>query len=191
MEKNLQQRLSEFAIQIGTDVKALIAVDNQIKAIIGNKEGTLDGLWPDATLMQAIRWTYDLAATSEIDDSANHENGTVAYSAAKIHALLTALKNDSDLKRKEAIDKLKSDIFGGIPAETLDTIKEIADYILSDQSAMQGLLSSISKRVSVDSVQEFTEAERTQGRANIGAQEALAIGNTNTDLVALYTTAKA
>ncbi len=59
-------------------------------------------------------------------------------------------------------------LINGAPG-TYDTLKEIADYIAADQTAATAIMESLAKRVRVDAAQNFTEGEKTQGRANIGA----------------------
>ncbi len=62
-------------------------------------------------------------------------------------------------------------LINGAPG-TYDTLKEIADYIAADQTAATAIMESLAKCVRVDVAQNFTEGEKTQGRANIGAASA-------------------
>lgn len=59
-------------------------------------------------------------------------------------------------------------LINGAPG-TYDTLKEIADYIASDQTAAAAIAADLAKRVRVDAPQSFSEVEKTQGRDNIGA----------------------
>ena len=120
--------------------------------------------------------------TALIDDTALAGTTTKTYSADHI---LTLLSN------------LKTDILGGIPDTTLETIKELADFV-ANSSVANGIVAQMANRVRVDATQSFTSAQQAQARTNIDAASAddLAtlttnIGNTDHDFVADYTTAKA
>lgn len=174
-DKTLEQRLSEFILALGADIKALSnkdAAQDTIMGALNDLSTTQKG-----SLVEAINNVLAIATTaaSVIDDGEGIE----------------AEKTYSKLAISTKLQELKAQILGDMPPETLDTIKEIADWITNDESVMAGIVNSIAKRVAVDSAQTFTDEEKAQGRQNIGAQEAAAIGDTNTDLVALYTTAKA
>lgn len=174
-DKTLEQRLAEFILALGIDIKHLKTNDTAIETKIGslaNLNTTQKG-----SIIGAINEVLALA-----DLGANVIDNTPGIKADKTY---------SQVVINELLNQLKQQLLGGIPAQAFDTIKEIADWIENDETAMAGFISSIAKRVAVDSAQTFTDAERLQGRANIGAQEAAAIGDTNTDLVALYVAAKA
>lgn len=74
------------------------------------------------------------------------------------------------------IDAAITGIKDGAPT-AWDTFKEVAAYIAQDQSAEQAILAALAKRVRVDAAQNFTEAEQTQGRNNIGAAAAADLGD--------------
>lgn len=107
-----------------------------------------------------------LNAKTTINDSAS--SGTQTWSSNKIgteiSAAITALINGSDSAN--------------------DTLKELADRITAAVTADAGAVSAIS-------VQSFTAPQKTQARANIDAYGSVELGNPDTDLVALYNTAKA
>ena len=102
-----------------------------------------------------------------------------------------ANKTYSINKIKSSIQQLKDDLLGGVPATAFDTLKEIADYIGTDQTATSGLVTAMSNRVRVDAPQTFTTIEKTQARQNIGAYGLSEIGDPDTDLLTIYNTAKA
>lgn len=174
-DKTLEQRLAELILALGVDVKAL-----------RNKNASQDLVIGDLTNLSTAQKGSIISAINEVLGIA--QNATGVINDAAIAGVVN--KTYSVDKILSLISSLKTEILGGIPASTLDTIKEIADWIANDETITSGVIASIGKRVAVDSSQSFTDAERLQGRANIGAQEAAAIGDTNTDLVALYTTAK-
>lgn len=82
-----------------------------------------------------------------------------------------------------AINTLKTEIMGiGVP-EALDTLKEIATYIQSDETLGVSLSTAITKRIRFDDVQTLTTPEKLQACTNIG------VGNPDVDLVALFNAA--
>ena len=68
---------------------------------------------------------------------------------------------------------------------TLDTLKELAAALGNDVNFATTIATQMGKRVRVDAAQTFTVIEQAQGCANLG------IGNPDTDLLAVYTAAKA
>ena len=88
-------------------------------------------------------------------------------------------------------DKINTSINNAVSAlvdgagTTLDTLKELADALGNDANFAATLAEQMGKRVRVDAAQTFTVAEQAQGCSNLG------IGNPNTDLLAVYISAKA
>ena len=79
-----------------------------------------------------------------------------------------------------AINTLKTEIMGtGVP-EALNTLKEIATYIQSDETLGVSLSTAITKRVRFDDAQTLTTPEKLQACTNIG------VGNPDVDLVAVF-----
>lgn len=110
---------------------------------------------------------------------------STANGAAKINdASASSSSTYSSSKIVSEITSQISALVDGAPA-TFDTLKEIADYISSDQSAMGALTTAINNRVRFDAAQTLTEPQQAQACANIG------VGDPATDFVASYTTAKA
>ena len=73
--------------------------------------------------------------------------------------------SETDVKAliKAAID----DLVDGAP-EALDTLKEIADMLEGQDTAISGLLAAISNRVSYADPQILTALQMTQAQTNIG-----------------------
>lgn len=166
----LAQRLNALTTAIGADVKDLLSKQGNLTTLNTTAKGNL---------VAAINELFGLVGSgggSSIIDDAATSGAAETYSIDKILALLNGLK---------------SDLLGGVPATAFDTLKEIADYIGSDQTATSGLVTAMGLRVRVDAAQSFTTEQKTQGRANIGAYGADEIGNPDTDLVTVYNTAKA
>lgn len=162
-----EQRLTLALQTIGTDVKTIIGNQGQLSTLNTSAK---------SSLVSALNEIYSLISTAiSIDDNAS-TGSNKTYSIDKI---------------KSSIQSLKDDLLGGVPTTAFDTLKEIADYIGTDQTATSGLVTAIAKRVAVDSVQTFTANEKTQARENIEAFGSKEIGNPDTDLLAIYNTAKA
>ena len=173
----LEQRIIDLAQAIGTDVKALNNTVGVLANLTTTQKANLVAAIND---LQAQISTLDLS--SLIDDAAGIGDTDVTYSADKIIALL---------------DALKSDLLGGIPPSTLDTIQELAEY-LTDNQVAGGIVEQLANRVRVDAAQNFTAPQQAQARDNIGAAAAsalsalvAALGNPDHDFVGDYTLAKA
>lgn len=173
----LEQRIIGLAQTIGVDVKNI----NSTIGVLTNLSTT-----QKSNLVAAINeLKSDIAAidlTALIDDTATAGDTNSTYSVDKILSLLSALK---------------SDVLGGLPPSTLDTIKELADF-LADNTVSGGLIEQLGNRVRIDTAQSFTGPQQTQGRANIGAAAAAdltalsdSIGNTDHNFVTDYNTSKA
>ena len=97
----------------------------------------------------------------------------------------------SSSKIQGTVDAAVAALIGGAPG-TLDTLKELADQLASDQGVINGILSALALRVRVDAAQAFTPAQQGQGRANIGAAAAADIGDVPTaDFVTAFRNALA
>lgn len=133
-------------------------------------QGLLDSLstTSKASLVDAINELYlSISSASGIDD--NTENAITTWSSTKI---------------KESITTAISELVNG-SGSALDTLKELADALGNDADFAVTLAEQMGKRVRVDESQMFTTAEQLTACTNIG------IGDPDTDLLAVYTTAKA
>lgn len=133
-------------------------------------QGLLDSLstTSKASLVDAINELYlSISSATGIDD--NTENAITTWSSYKI---------------RESINTAISELINGSDS-ALDTLKELADALGSDANFAVTLAEQMGKRVRVDESQMFTTAEQLTACTNIG------IGDPDTDLLAVYTTAKA
>lgn len=133
-------------------------------------QGLLDSLSTTSkvSLVDAINELYlSISSASGIDD--NTENAITTWSSTKI---------------KESINTAISELINGSDS-ALDTLKELADALGSDANFAVTLAEQMGKRVRVDESQMFTTTEQLTACTNIG------IGNPDTDLLSVYTTAKA
>ncbi len=87
---------------------------------------------------------------------------------------------------------VKAEILGAATPAALDTLKEIATALGDDPNFAATLTTSLGNRLRVDvSNQGLTGTQQAYGRTNLDVYSKAEIGNPETDLVALYTTAKA
>ncbi len=92
-----------------------------------------------------------------------------------------------------SVDKIKASIAAAIAGlvdgapGVLDTLNELAAALGDDPDVISDILSAQALRVRVDASQSFDGTQQAQGRANIGAQSAAAIGNTDRDFAADFT----
>lgn len=179
---SLELKIAALIAAVGGDVKVLL-----------NKIGDTTSLTTTAkaNLVAAINElktavTTLQAGSSTINDAAGNGDVNVTWSADKIHDEIVA-----------RVQAAKNDLLGGAGA-SLDTLKELADALNNDASYAANIAAMLTKRLAVDAVQTFTNAEKIQARVNIGAaadtelqQLKTDLGNVDADLVALYNTAKA
>ena len=145
------------------------AIAQDIKEL-KSTQGLLDSLstTSKASLVGAINELYAaITNTTAINDST--EDLTTTWSSTKI---------------KESITTAISELVNGSDG-ALDTLKELADALGNDANFAATLAEQMGKRVRVDESQMFTTAEQLTACTNIG------IGDPDTDLLAVYTTAKA
>lgn len=120
------------------------------------------------------------------------EKTTLVGALNDLKSGLTAVTNSAiDAATVQSmIDTGITSLVNGAP-DALNTLNEIAAALAEDQTALDGILSALAKRVRVDAVQNFTDVEKTQGRSNIGAAASADVGDVGTaDFVATYNASK-
>ena len=150
-----------------TELAQAIAAD--IKLLTTN-QGTLTALTTTdkTSLVKAINeLKSSITNATSINDTSTSTSAT--WSSDKINT---------------SINNAVSALVGGA-GTTLDTLKELAAALGNDANFATTIATQMGKRVRVDAAQTFTVAEQAQGCANLG------IGNPDTDLLAVYTAAKA
>lgn len=172
------ERIIALIQSVGPDIKSLTTSIGNLSTLSTTAK---------LSLVAAIN---ELAATVSqtvtIDDTLGLGATTTTWSADKIHTTIELAKQ-----------AVKDQLLDGAGA-AFDTLKEFQEAINNDPTFATTVLDALSKRVRVDDAQVFTDPEKAQGRSNIGAASAadltaltLALGDLNTDLVAIYTAAKA
>jgi len=160
---SLQTQLQALISSIATDIKALIA-----------HQGNLTNLTTTAK-------TDLVSALNELK---------TAIGSIDLTALISDSSTTSTVKTY-SIDKINSQISAAISAlvagapTALDTLKELADAIASDESGIAGLVTAVGNRIRFDAAQSLTSPQQIQACQNIG------VGDPTTDLAAAYATAKA
>lgn len=152
------------------------AVASDVK-LLRNRIGDMTSL-PTAAkdnVVNSIIELYGLMgqAGAVIDDNATVGGTAVTWSADKSFTMIG-----------QAMAALKDELFDGAGA-AYDTFKELQDLIVGDESIVSALTQKVGEKVSFAEVQTLTTPQRLQACQNIG------IGDPETDLVAVYNTAKA
>lgn len=147
---SLVTTLTNLATRIGTEVKAL-------RTLINGNAADLTGLSTTAkgNLVAAINEVKAQAAAAASSGGASISDTTTVttsvWSSSKTQSAITA-----------ATTQVKSDLLNGAPA-AYDTLKEIADYIATDQSAGTALTTSLGNLTSNvgDTTTDFVAAFNT------------------------------
>lgn len=169
---SLETKIVALAQAIGADVKTLRLAQGDLTALTTTAK---------TSLVAAINELVLLVANSggaDIDDGAT-SGDAVTWSVDKISSAITAAKA-----------AVKTELVGGASA-ALDTLAELAAALGDNPNFATTIATELGNRVRYDAAQVLTLEQQSQARTNIGAASAAAIGDTERDLVAVYTTAKA
>jgi len=105
-------------------------------------------------------------------------------------ALTDLTKTWSVKKTNDMINLAVANLVGGAP-DTLNALNEISAALGADPNFAATMTTQLGNRLKVDGTsQTIVAANQDVARANINAASASAVGNTETDLVAVYTTAR-
>ena len=188
----LQERVSLFATRVGNECKvlhgkigaltdlpeaqqasvvaaiknlnaSLVTVNGSLSTVSGKvsvNEGAIVQLGKDIDAvesdLQALQ--EQVAAATNIDDS--KVGTTTTYSSSKIASEISAAKQ-----------AVKDDLLGGAGA-AYDTLKELADLIGTNASAIEALEALAAGHVKFDAAQTLTDSQAKQARDNIKAAAA-------------------
>ena len=166
---SLQVRIESLVLRLAAEFKTIYAQVGTLAHLSTTDKTSL------VSAINELRTQIDTVASVAVIDDANAASTATTFSASKITSLL---------------DMLKADLLGGADA-AFDTLKELQDAILNDQTGIAALLAAVDKRVRFDAAQALTAPEQEQARQNIGALAAVALGNPETDFVAIFETALA
>lgn len=175
---SLATTLQNFATRVGTEFKTLRGTLGTNSALSTSDK---------TTLVAAINEVNNRlgSAGAQIDDATPRT--TTAYSSSKTNSVATAAANAA-----------VAAVINGAPT-AFDTLKEIADYIASDQSNATAFQTALDNRISVAATQTYTAAQVTAGLANLVALGAAKqsdlttltnnVGDTTVDLVTAFNNA--
>jgi capsid protein len=164
---SLQVRIESLVLRLAAEFKTIYGQVGTLASLSTTDKTSL------VAAINGLRTQIDMVAGTTVIDDANAAATSTTFSASKITSLL---------------DALKADLLGGADA-AFDTLKELQDAILNDQTGIAALLAAVDKRVRFDAAQALTAEEQEQARQNIGALAAVAVGDPETDFVAIFETA--
>lgn len=179
----LQVRIGNLITAIGTDYKTVkgwigdlaaltTANKTSLVAAVNELVAAVPPAPPDATT--AVKGIVELATLAEVAAGADTVRAVTAEGV-----------------RQERI-ALKAEILGaGVPA-ALDTLDELSAALNDDANFAAATTTALANRVRVDTAaQGLTAQEKLNARTNIDVYSKTELGDPETDLVALYTAAKA
>lgn len=153
ISKSLESRVSEFAARTGQEIKKVrgeIATSNTAAEALTQRVAANEGA---ITNIQS-----EVAKKVEIDDA--QASATKTYSSQKVDSQITAAKQS-----------VKNDLLGGA-GEAYDTLKELADALVTNKDAITALQQIAKGHVQFDKAQALNDDQKKQARANIGALSA-------------------
>ena len=153
ISKSLESRVSEFAARTGQEIKKVrgeIATSNTAAEALTQRVAANEGA---ITALQG-----EVAKKVEIDDA--QASATKTYSSQKVDSQITAAKQS-----------VKNDLLGGA-GEAYDTLKELADALVTNKDAITALQQIAQGHVQFDKSQSLNDEQKKQARANIGALSA-------------------
>lgn len=153
ISKSLESRVSEFAARTGQEIKRVrgeIATSNTAAEALTQRVAANEGA---ITNLQS-----EVAKKVEIDDA--QASATKTYSSQKVDSQITAAKQS-----------VKNDLLGGA-GEAYDTLKELADALVTNKDAITALQQIAQGHVQFDKAQALNDDQKKQARANIGALSA-------------------
>lgn len=186
---SLQTRLNDLITSIGTDYKQLRTW------ITGSSSGDLTGLTTatKTDLVAAVNEVNAKPSGGAPPDASETVKGVVelATLAEVATGTDTVRAVTPEGVRQERI-AIKAEILGaGVPA-ALDTLDELAAALADDANYAASTATALANRLRVDTAaQGLTATEKTNGQTNLDVYSKGELGNPETDLVALYTAAKA
>lgn len=168
--KNTRNRIGDLASLATTDKSNVVAAINEVKGQVASS-GSGD----------MAKATYDSnndgkVNSADVADNALSLGGTAASSYA--------LKSYAD----SAAQAVKNDLLNGAGA-AYDTLAELQALLEGEAASTTALTAAIGNRVRYDAAQVLSVPQQQQARDNIGAIAAGAIGDPETDLVAIFNAA--
>lgn len=171
---SLETQLNLLIAAVASDIKSINTTRGDLSSLATTDKTNL------VAALNELHAAIQSAGGSIIVDTS--PSTTTTYSSDKIETLITTAV---------------AGILDSSPS-ALDTLNELAVALGNDENFATTISTALGNRVRVDAAQTFSDIEKTQGRDNIGAASdvefeafKLAVGDTEVDLVAVYTAAKA
>lgn len=159
-------RLTTVESKASANASTITSVQGSVSSLqtaLEELERTVDGI--EGTLESQTNINDSMASTS------------TTYSSSKIESVVTTAKQD-----------VKNDLLGGAGA-AYDTLKELADLIQTNKSAIDSLESIAAGHVRFDQAQSLSTEQKTQARTNIGAADASTVSSQGSTLATVQQTA--
>ncbi len=168
---SLTSNLLNLATTIGTQFKS-------IKTLINGNAADLSALTTTnkSNLVAAaneLKALIDSIATATVAIDDTTTSTSKVWSSSKVNAALVAQYNS----------------IVGSATSAYDTLVELQNIIVSDETQIANILTALGNRVRYDSSQSLTAPQKTQVLLNIGAVSTTDIGDTTTDFVAAFNAA--
>lgn len=185
---SLQTRINDLITAVGTDYKQLRTW------VAGGPTADLTGLTTTAktSLVSAINEVNGKAAPAP-SAATTTSSGVVSLATLAEVALgtdTTKVVTVAGVRQERAA--VKAEILGVSVPGALDTLDELANSLGDDANFAATVTTGLGNRLRVDTAtQGLTAAQQLNGRTNLDVYSKAEIGNPETDLVALYTAAKA
>ncbi|MCP9495895.1 MAG: hypothetical protein MSG64_15710 [Pyrinomonadaceae bacterium MAG19_C2-C3] len=164
---SLQTKLQDLLTRTGTEFKSLRAAIGALSGLTTTDKSSL------VAAVNEVKAGIGTGGSGSTIDDANTAT-TTTYSSSKITAVVANVKAE-----------VKTEILGGASA-AYDTLAEIQALMDADNTETSSILTALGNRVRADAAQGLTAAQQLQARANIAAVATDDVGNTDTNLVALF-----
>lgn len=158
VEKKIPLAASDIEVTTGTvDAKWVspLTLKPQLVAIKQSISDQGDELAQSATTER--KGLVELATQAEVDASTDNGRAVTPATLNK-KSLIKQLQDFAT----QAANKVKTDIYGGVPASTLDTIKEVADALIASGNAISALYETIATKLSTDAFNTYKSAIKIQ-----------------------------
>jgi hypothetical protein len=173
---SLRTLLNDLAADLGIDVGVI------------NRLVTGDALNPSLTSLTTTQKASIVAALNEVNALAKAAAASGGADIDDTTSRTTTVYSSS--KVDNLIAQARQAILGTDVPAVLDTLDELAAAIGDDPNFAATLTTALGNRLRLDTAQSLTDAQRAQGRTNLGAIAAADVGDTTTSLVAVYRAAK-
>lgn len=200
--------INELVTSIGSttllssaDKTSLVAALNELWGRVGELTSltTVDQTSTVAAINEVVTQRGPLTSLTTTDTSSlvaaiNELDAAIAAVSAGAGSIddgvTTTSTTWSSQKTNDEIVLAINNLVAGAPA-ALDTLIELATELQTQDTAVGGLLTAITNRLRFDEAQSLDAIQMAQGNANLGSLSLVQAGDPETDLSALYSSAKA